>query len=681
MAMTEQQITLVAYAMQGDERSFSQLYQLYYQKIFALALQTLKNAADAEDVLQTTFIKAWKNLSRLNDPAAFNTWIQRIAVNECTTLLRRRKPDFSIDNHDEQDGIPIELESDLMMPEVYAERADLGERMRQVIFSLSEVQRQTIVLFYFYNHSISEIAEIMDCSENTVKSRLFLARKAMKAEIEEQERRTGTKFYGIPLLPFGQIFVRRLSESALPSERAAALYANIYNAAIAGGAAGASAAGTGAAVAGAAAGSKVLSGILIGVIVAGVSVLGFLGVKFYQMINGSKADVQTTVAATEFTSDAAAQTATIAAQPTTEAPTQAPTAPDYSAAYHSYLEVLQAQQVNIEAFDWGNKPNLYKNNSIAFADVGGDATPEMIYIYAESYKKNPYNSGNQGKAKLAVVSYVNGAAKTVYETENPYGWYQNEAGGEMCYAVFTVKGDKALYYHTKGANEYGTRKYVRIGFDSDMNGSEETIYTTDSKENPSASAREQEIAASVDKVLSRTTYISPVDFPQGKSMTYEEAIAYLNGSGGANSSDRKAEDSSDVFGKIAGQKFYARGGGYGSASFTVNGDGSFTYLHNSGNTPPKTDTGSFSDVSKKSDNCYEYTINCSDTSIDGVKARIYTPDTSLDDLPEDDAQDLICHLMIGFGNRSKAEEKLGDPIGFYFIIVESFGVAFIGEMD
>lgn len=122
MAMTEQQIALAANAMQGDEQSFSQLYQLYYQKVYALAFQTLKNAADAEDVLQITFIKAWKSISRLNDPAAFNTWIQRIAVNECTTLLRRRKPDYSIDNNDEEDGIPIELESDLMIPEVYAEQ-------------------------------------------------------------------------------------------------------------------------------------------------------------------------------------------------------------------------------------------------------------------------------------------------------------------------------------------------------------------------------------------------------------------------------------------------------------------------------------------------------------------------------------------------------------------------------
>ena len=63
MAMTEQQIALAANAMQGDEQSFSQLYQLYYQKVYALAFQTLKNAADAEDVLQETFLKLHARLS------------------------------------------------------------------------------------------------------------------------------------------------------------------------------------------------------------------------------------------------------------------------------------------------------------------------------------------------------------------------------------------------------------------------------------------------------------------------------------------------------------------------------------------------------------------------------------------------------------------------------------------
>ncbi len=681
MAMTEQQIALAANAMQGDEQSFSQLYQLYYQKVYALAFQTLKNAADAEDVLQITFIKAWKSISRLNDPAAFNTWIQRIAVNECTTLLRRRKPDYSIDNNDEEDGIPIELESDLMIPEVYAEREDLSERMRQVIFSLSEVQRQTIVLFYFDEHSISEIAEIMRCGENTVKSRLYLARKAMKAEIEEQERKTGTKFYGIPLLPFGSIFVRQLSKNALSPSRAAALYSNIYNASVAvsgGSATAASASAASATAAGAAAGSKVMIGVLIVMIAVGAGVLGFGGVKLFQMLNGNKADVETTAAATESIPETTAPTAATEAQPTTEAPTQAPTEPDYSKAYHSYLEVLQDQQVNIEAFNWGNKPYGSENDSIAFVDVGGDATPEMIYIYADSYKKNPYDSNNQGKAKLAVVSYLDGAAKTVYETEEPHGWYQNEAGGEMQYAVFTVKNEKAIYYHTKGANEYGTRKYVRISFDNGMNAAEETVYTTDDRENPDATAKELEIAGSVDTVLSRTPTVSMPSLPQGSSLTYEEAVAFLKGAGGA-SGQREEEDPASIFGKLSGQKLWSRGGGFSVASFDVKADGSFTYLSRSGNTPLNSYSGSFNGVSKISDICYQCRISSDNSSINGHTAYIYLPTSSLDELPEDAAQALIDHISVGFGNRSKAEQKLSDPIGYYFIVVESFGIAFIGS--
>ena len=183
MAMTEQQTKLAAKAIKGDEKSFSELYQLYYQKIYALAFHTLKNTADAEDVLQVTFIKAWRNISGLSNPAAFNTWIQKITINECATLLRKRKPDYSIDSGD--DSAPaFELESDLMLPEVYAEQEDLSARLRRIIFTLSEVQRQTILFFYYDNLKIPEIAEIMDCSEDTVKSRLFLARKAMQNSTE-----------------------------------------------------------------------------------------------------------------------------------------------------------------------------------------------------------------------------------------------------------------------------------------------------------------------------------------------------------------------------------------------------------------------------------------------------------------------------------------------------------------
>jgi len=90
------------------------------------------------------------------------------------------------------------------LPSVYAERDDLRVRLGKIIESLSDVQKQTILLFYFDELKVEEIAYVMGCSVGTVKTRLFLARKTIKTEIEEKERVSGEKFYGIsgvPLLP------------------------------------------------------------------------------------------------------------------------------------------------------------------------------------------------------------------------------------------------------------------------------------------------------------------------------------------------------------------------------------------------------------------------------------------------------------------------------------------------
>lgn len=214
MPMNKNEEAWVVAAKNGNQKSFEALYMLYYEKVYALAKSILKNDADAEDVLQITFINAWRNISKLENPAAFNTWIQRIAVNQCNSMLRHRKPDAYMDDEGE-DGEMMQIESDLMLPEQYAERDDLSRRLQLIINGLSDVQRQTVTLFYFSEMTVEEIAVIMDCSEGTVKSRLFLARKALKTEIEEQERKTGEKFYGVALVPFGAIFVRQVKNSMI----------------------------------------------------------------------------------------------------------------------------------------------------------------------------------------------------------------------------------------------------------------------------------------------------------------------------------------------------------------------------------------------------------------------------------------------------------------------------------
>ena len=676
MAMTEQQTKLAAKAIKGDEKSFSELYQLYYQKIYALAFHTLKNTADAEDVLQVTFIKAWRNISGLSNPAAFNTWIQKITINECATLLRKRKPDYSIDSGD--DSAPaFELESDLMLPEVYAEQEDLSARLRRIIFTLSEVQRQTIFFFYYDNLKIPEIAEIMDCSENTVKSRLFLARKAIKTDIEEQERKSGAKFYGVPLLPFGAIFSRQISKSAIAPARAAQLYAGIHTAVSSAAASAGSAVSTASAT-GMAAGTKVLICVLAGIAAVSLAAVGITMAKIIgKPHGGDQSSASAVVETTDLADTTAAAQTTIAAQ-TTEAAqpeTESSAEPDYSKAYASYLEHLQSSKDKIKAFNWDGI-KLHENNSIAFVDIMGDETPEMVFLYAQKYKKNPVSNSNQGRAQLRVVTYADGGAKTAFETTDEMGLYQNEAGGQMSYAIFTKKGEKALYYCVKGANEAGTRTIVRVVFDKNLGPVTETLSTVDNT--TSATSAENNIVSKIDMVLARTMSFDAFDnLPQSKGMTYEEAVAYLQGFTKETESETATEAQRDVLSEMSGRRYVAMGGGYSAASFQINADGSFTYFHNSGNRPPESETGSFSSPEKVSDICYKNVITSENESINGKIAYIYTPEASLDTLPEDAADALIANIFVGFGDRSKAEQVLDDPIGKYFIAVENSGIAYI----
>ncbi len=125
MGMTEQQTQLVIEAQKGDIKSFEELLAIYHEKVYALARKTSK-------------------------------------------ILMLKNPKNRL-------------------PAVYAERTDLQERLGRIIDGLSDVQRQAIALYYFNELSVDEISDVMECSANTVKTWLFLARKAIRTEIEEQE--------------------------------------------------------------------------------------------------------------------------------------------------------------------------------------------------------------------------------------------------------------------------------------------------------------------------------------------------------------------------------------------------------------------------------------------------------------------------------------------------------------
>ncbi|MFV0529154.1 MAG: RNA polymerase sigma factor [Lachnospiraceae bacterium] len=227
--MNDWEITLVTQAQTGNTKCFEELYELYHKKVFAVIRTTVKNRADAEDILQQTFLSAWRNLKNLSNPAAFNTWVQRIAINHCYELLRKKNIAILLDSESELDSI-VDDASDELIPAVYAEQEDLRVRLGRILEDLSEVQRQTITLFYFSELKVEEIAEIMACSANTVKTRLFLARKAIRSEIEEQERKSGQKFYGIagiPMLPLAQILSQQIEAASLSATASSAILGSV----------------------------------------------------------------------------------------------------------------------------------------------------------------------------------------------------------------------------------------------------------------------------------------------------------------------------------------------------------------------------------------------------------------------------------------------------------------------
>ena len=512
MAISEQEITLVRAVQNKDQKSFEELYTKYYKKIYAIAFATTKNVPDAEDILQITFSKVWQSISSLEDPSAFNTWVQKIAINESNNLLNKRKPSVSID--DEEDESPVtELESDLMLPEVYAEQEDLSARLRKIIYELSDVQRQTVMLFYFDNLTISEIAQIMDCNESTVKSRLYLARKAIRTEIEEQERKTGTKFFGIvgiPVLPFAKIFVGQVEQSLISESTAAVIYAKINSAVLSAASTAASTASETAKAVGATAAKKGISTTakaIIGVISGSVIIGGIAGTLIGVSISGkSDSDVTATTSAV----------AEATVQNTTEVQATEPsTAPEYLDAYKAYKSVLEKYETSIRNFTWqlgeGNE-----SRPIVFCDIFGDETPEMIY--ANVTELNYYNV-NSGMTELHIYTYLNGQIKNICNTTDVA--QQDIAGGIKTF-LFQIEGEKTLYGFKQTVDERKINTYYQF---KEENGSLKAEEYKDATFN---------LAENVSDILMMSEGMPEsqgidTTVHKNKAMTYDEAIAFLNG--------------------------------------------------------------------------------------------------------------------------------------------------------
>ena len=270
---------LIRMAAAGDQNAIAELYELTYSSVYKTVKSMIADEDTVLDIVQDSYIKGFQSLDQLDTPENFRAWMKRIATNKAKDYLKKKKPILFTDMANE-DGEEIDFRDDCLdhCPEEVLDRKETTRLMNEILATLSEDQRLAIGMFYYEEMSIREIAEILGCSENTVKSRLNYGRKKVEVKVKELEKR-GTKLYSLAPLPFLLWLFRMDAEAAeIPSDTVlGAITAECAaTGAFAGSAGAAAAAGVGAKAAGAgikALTAKIIAGVLAVSVVGGSTVL------------------------------------------------------------------------------------------------------------------------------------------------------------------------------------------------------------------------------------------------------------------------------------------------------------------------------------------------------------------------------------------------------------------------
>ncbi|MEO7775600.1 MAG: RNA polymerase sigma factor RpoE [Steroidobacteraceae bacterium] len=182
-------LSLVRRVQRGEKGAFDLLVLKYQHKVVKLVMRYMRDPADAEDVAQEAFIKAYRALPQFRGDSAFYTWLYRIAINTAKNAMvaRKRSPiayDLDLQNPDESYEMHARL-SDAETPEALVLTEEIRTIVNEAIEALPEDLKTAIVLRELEGLSYEDIAAAMDCPVGTVRSRIFRAREAIDRKLAE----------------------------------------------------------------------------------------------------------------------------------------------------------------------------------------------------------------------------------------------------------------------------------------------------------------------------------------------------------------------------------------------------------------------------------------------------------------------------------------------------------------
>lgn len=204
MAMEKERlVALVTKAQNGDGAATNELFNAFYNDIYYFALKTIKDDDLALDITQESFVEIITTIGNLKEPAAFVTWAKQITYHQCTRYFKKKK-DVLVDEDEDGNTVFDDLkeENAEFIPDEALDQSDFKKTILAILDELSEEQRSAVMMYYFDEMSISQIAEIQCVSDGTVKSRLNYARKSIKASVEDYEKKNNIKLHAIPFFPF-----------------------------------------------------------------------------------------------------------------------------------------------------------------------------------------------------------------------------------------------------------------------------------------------------------------------------------------------------------------------------------------------------------------------------------------------------------------------------------------------
>jgi RNA polymerase sigma factor (sigma-70 family) len=206
----EKLISMVQDLKDGKEDAAAVIYETFHKKIYYQIYETVNRDAElAADLTQDTFIEILQSIGSLQEPAAFVTWSKQIAFRRCTAHFKKRH-DILVDEDEDGYSVFDTIAEDRaeFIPDEALDKEDLKKTIQGILNDLPEEQRSAIMMRYFDELPVAEIAKIQNVSEGTVKSRLNYGRKSIKQSVESYEKKNGIKLHCAGVIPLLLWFLR-----------------------------------------------------------------------------------------------------------------------------------------------------------------------------------------------------------------------------------------------------------------------------------------------------------------------------------------------------------------------------------------------------------------------------------------------------------------------------------------